>query len=363
MKPAILDRYLSRRMLTAYVQVAVALVLLVIVIDLLATRRRVIDKYDVPWGMVLQYYLAFAPTIFFKYQAAALSMLVAGLVVFGRAAQDNEVTAVLASGVSLRRFIRFPALLAALLAVGVFLLGDTVGAAAFARYHRIDQEYFRRFSEDARAGVSWTNLSGNWTAHVRKFNRAALTGEGVIIHQMDADRVQDIQARRILWDPEQERWLLEDGRWFVFDTALNEERTTRITQMAAPFTEPPRRLFALDEPPDAKPAAQLRRDLAEAGGLGMPVQAQWVDYHLKFSQPALVFVMLLLAVPFALRVRRGGLAIGFGVAITIGLAYVLVFFVSSGLGHLQKLPPLAAAWGPNVLFLGLGLYLLRRSPT
>lgn len=363
MIPTILDRYLTRRLLATFIKVAVALVLIVIVIDLLATRRRQIDKYDVPWRMIAEYYAAFIPIVLFKYQAAAISMLLSGLIVFGRCAQDNELTAALASGISLRRIVRMPLFLAAALAVGAFFVSDTAGVAAFRRFDQLDKEYFRRFAPGERQGVSWTNLSGDWTAHIHKFNRRALTGEGIIIHAVSPERIEDIQARRIYWEPESRRWMLENGRWFRFDRIAQTEETTRITQGPAPFSEPPERLFALDEPPDAKSTALLRHDLNQAVGLGMPVQAQWVDYHAKFAQPALLLIMMGIAVPFALRVRRGGVAISFGIAIALGMAYIFLFFITAGLGHMQQLPAPVAAWAPNVLFLAGAFHLFRKTPT
>ena len=363
MSVTLLDRYFSKRLLGTVVRAAVALALIVIVIDLLTARRRQIEKYDVPLEQILEYYAAFVPIVLFKYQAAAVSLLVSGLLVFGRAAQDNEITAALAGGIGLRRLACAPLLLALALSVGAFFVSDSLGVAAYQRFDRLDKEYFRRFAPGERQGISWTNLSGGWTAHIGKFNRRALTGEDIIVHAVTPQWVQDIQAGRIFWDPERAQWMLENGRWFVFDRKGQVEKTTRITQLAAPFTEPPERLFALDLPPDAKTAAELRRDLHLAQGLGMPVQAQWVDYHAKFAQPALLFIMALLAIPFAVRVRRGGVAISFGISVAIGLGYVFVFLVAMGLGHIQKLPPLAAAWLPNVLFFALGLILLRRTPT
>lgn len=363
MRGTILDRYYARRMAVTYAQVCAALVGVVILVDLLATRQRVIDQYDVPWAVVAQYYLAFGPSVLFKYQAAAIGMLITGLIVAGNAAQHNEITASLASGISLYRLLRAPILVAALLAGGAFFLSDTLGARAFAEYHRLDREYFSRFSQERRAGVSWTNLAGQWTAHVGQFNREALTGQEVIIHAIEGGRVQDIRADRIFWEPARGEWLLEDGRWFTFDPTVNEERTERITQRAAPFGETPAQLFSLETPPDGKRAAQLRHDLHAAEGLGMPTAAQWVDYHIKFAQPALIFVMLLLAIPFALLVRRGGVAVSFGVAIAIGIAYVFCFFIFTGLGRIQQIPPMAAAWAANVVFLAGALILLRRTPT
>jgi lipopolysaccharide export system permease protein len=363
MRITILDRQFTARMITTYIRVCIALVGVVVLVDLLATRQREIERYDVPWTVVAQYYLAFGPSVLFKFQAAAVAMLITGLIVIGNAAQHNEVTAAIASGISLYRLLRAPIIVALLLAVGVFFLSDTLGAKAFAGYHRLDREFFSRFDQDRRDGVSWTNLSGDWTAHVGQFNREALTGQEVIIHDIQDGRVQDIRADRIFWEPARSEWLLEDGRWFTFDPVTNEERTERITQGPAPFHETPDQLFSLETPPGAKSAGQLRRDLIAAEGLGMPTAAQWVDYHTKFAQPALIFVMLLLAIPFALLVRRGGIAISFGVAIGIGIAYVFCFFIFTGLGQIQQLPPLIAAWAANLLFLAGALYLLWKTPT
>ncbi|MFP4502997.1 MAG: LptF/LptG family permease [Candidatus Hydrogenedentota bacterium] len=362
--PTVFDRYLTRRILATFLKVVAALVLVVILVDFMATRRQEIMKYEVPWTVVFEYYLVFIPAVLFKYQAAAMSMLVAGLVVFGRAAQDNEATALLAGGVGVRRIARYPVLLAAVLSVAVFLLADSLGAPAYRRYHALELQYFDRVSPDTRTGVSWTNLSGEWTVHVSKFNRIALTGEGVTIHDVDARRVRHIRAGRIFWDPTRAAWLLEDGLWFVFDRESGQEHTERITQAPAPFTESPGVLFALDTPADAKSAAELRRDLTHARRMhAAPLQRHWVDYYVKFAQPALVLVMMLLAIPFAMRVRRGGVAIGFGIAVAVGMIYVFVFAVFTGLGHLRELPPLVAAWGANVLFLIAACYFLRKTPT
>ncbi len=73
--------------------------------------------------------------------------------------------------------------------------------------------------------------------------------------------------------------------------------------------------------------------------------------------------MVWLAIPFAIRLRRGGIAIGFGVSIGIALAYMLLFFAGIGLGHLGKLPPVAAAWLANAVFLAFGMWLFHRTPT
>lgn len=165
----LLDRYLLRRFVGNVLRTAFSLVALYCVIDLLGERRDDVLQYDVPWLVVLRYYAATAPMLL--YQVAPLAVLVSGLMVLGDAAQKNEVTAVLAGGVSLRRLIVAPVSAAALIAVAMFFLHEGVGAESYREAERINNSYFRLSADDQRSGVSWANLEGGWTCHILKFNR------------------------------------------------------------------------------------------------------------------------------------------------------------------------------------------------
>lgn len=360
----LLDRYLAKRFIFTLFKVLLALVLLVSVIDLVATRQADITKYQIPAPIVLLYYLSFVPTILFEYQAAAISVLIAGLMVIGTAAQNNEITALLAGGVSLRKIARAPLLLALCIAVAVFFIQDTYGVRAAEIHAEVEKEYFSKISGQSRFGVSWTNLGEGWTCHVLKFNERANSGQDVFLHAINEQHVEEIRANRIFWDTSQSQWLLEDGRWAIFDRNQQWETVTkRITQCPAPFTEPPDALFALSKPAQTKTTRQLAADIVHARRLGMPVQDQQVNYHLKFAQPALCFVIIWLAFPFAIKLRRGGITMGFGVSIAIAMVYLVVFAVSVGLGYMGKLPPYAAAWSANLVFLCIGMALFRRTLT
>jgi lipopolysaccharide export system permease protein len=358
----VLDRYLLARTLGALARTLFALVFLYVVIDLLTHRRDNILKYDIPWQTVAGYYAAFVPGL--VYRLAPLSMLVSALLVLGDAAQNNEVTAALSGGVSLRRLVRAPVAVALALAIGLFAMDQTVGAVAAREALRIEENYFTSRAKDVRQGISWANLSEGWTVHISKFNRIALTGERVILHASRADSLEHIQARRIYWDETRARWVLEDGYWNVLTPdASSLLSQKRITQHDAPLEETPEELFALERPAETKTAEQLARDIAEARARRLPTDRARVDFHAKFSQPALSFVMILLAVPFALRLRRGGLAISFGASIAIAIAYLVVYTACIQLGYLGRLEPVVAAWLANVLFLAAGAVLFLRTPT
>ncbi len=358
------DRYLTLRFLSTLFKVLVALVLIVSIIDLIVTRQQDIVRYQIPPTVVLGYYTTFVPTILFEYQAAAISVLIAGLMVLGAAAQNNEITALLAGGISLSRIARPLVVTALLLTVIVFAVQETYGVRATETHARILKEYFSRITDHSRFGVSWTNLGDDWTCHVLQFNIRANSGQDVYLHAIRDNRIEEIRANRIFWDERSEQWLLEDGRWAVFDRDKNWEAVSkRITQTPAPFYERPDELFALSKPPQAKTSHELAKDIERAERLGMPIQEHRVNYHLKFAQPTLCFVIIWLAFPFAMRLRRGGITLGFGVSICVAVVYLILFAVSAGLGYMGKLPPPVAAWLANVIFLTVGIALFYRTPT
>lgn len=356
------DRYLLGRFLSMFLKIALSLSALFIMIDLFTHTQDNIIKYNIPLAVVAKYYLTFVPTILFRYQGAALAVLVAGLMVLGKAARNNEITALLAGGVKLGRIVRVLVLAALSIGVLAFAIEETAGVRAAESARSIEREYFARFMGESKTGVSWTNLNGGWTCHIHKFNTSALTGEDVLLHGPGLH--EEIRARRIYWDELRAEWMLEDGVWAAFNADQEMASTvTRITQRAAPFSETPEQLFALEEPPDTKSAKTLGEDLARAESLGIPTQWQQVEYHAKFAQPALCFIMILIAIPFAVRLRFGGPAIGLGVGIAIGMAYVMLFYFSLGLGYLEVFSPLVAAWLANGVFLVAGVVLMAKTPT
>jgi len=360
----LLDRYLAVRIVTTLLKTLLALIFLFVLIDFLTQRQGDISKNDVPWGVVGLYYLSWIPTVIYQYQGAALAMLISSLLVFGAAARNNEITAALSGGISLWRLVRAPVAMAALLAVGVFLMQENLGTLASSELDDINSHYFSRSSISKRPGISWAHLTDDWTCHIMKFNRRALSGEGVFMHSFREDAVEQIQANRIFWDETTSQWMLEDGRWFMFYPKKDwDYEVPRITQCPAPIHETPDELFALEQSPNTKTVAELHRDIGRAKAHGMPTASPLTDLYAKFSQPALSFIMIWLAIPFAMRLRRGGLAIGFGVSIAIGLAYLMLYRVGMGLGHIGRLSPFIAAWLANITFMIFGLYLVRKTPT
>ena len=104
-------------------------------------------------------------------------------------------------------------------------------------------------------------------------------------------------------------------------------------------------------------------DIRAAESQGIPTRSERMALQMKFAQPALCPVMMWLALPFAVRLRRSGLLAGLGAGGAIGLTYLACFYAFMGLGYIGKIPPFAAAWTPTLTFFAAAVMLTRRSPT
>jgi len=154
-------------------------------------------------------------------------------------------------------------------------------------------------------------------------------------------------------------WLLKGLRYTHFGT--QEVTTERLKQQQWPY------LINLDlfNVLSVKPESMSARELNNYINYLQDNELDSSRYELAFWNtllaPFSTLVMLLLALPFvfgSLRSAGAGQKILLGVL--IGVGFVLISRLFSHLGLVYGIPPLLSALLPSLLFLGAGLYLLRR---
>lgn len=80
----------------------------------------------------------------------------------------------------------------------------------------------------------------------------------------------------------------------------------------------------------------------------------------RFSLPMASFIFALMGAPLGVQKPRSSSSIGFGLSVVIIFLYyaVMTFTGSMGKGHV--IPPALAVWIPNLIALGVSLFLIRR---
>jgi lipopolysaccharide export LptBFGC system permease protein LptF len=88
-----------------------------------------------------------------------------------------------------------------------------------------------------------------------------------------------------------------------------------------------------------------------------------VQLEEKLAFPLITLVMALLAIPFSLSTGKRGAVAGIAAAVGIGVVQIIVSRLFESMGNVNQLPPVLAAWSPDVIFGLVGGYLILRVPT
>jgi LPS export ABC transporter permease LptG/LPS export ABC transporter permease LptF len=316
-------------------------------------------------GVVLEYYRFLLPQVI--YLMLPLSILVATLVNFGLLTKSNQITAIKAAGVSLYR-ISVPVLMVAIvLSVGMFFLSEDFLPETNQQQDALRNQIKGRPPQTFyRPERQWIFGQSNRIYNYRFFDPDKNVFADLACFEFDPQSfhlTRRIYAVRAFWEPPIRGWVLENG--WVRD--LQGDRVDKYLPFSVAtfteMTEEPAYFKKEVRPSEQMSALELRRYISELSQSGFDVVRLSIQFYRKFSYPLIAFVVTLIGIPFSFTTgSKGALS---GVALSIGIA-ILYWSISSlfeAMGNLSQLPPLVAAWSPDILFGLAGSYLLLRVKT
>ena len=360
--PGILDRYVLARFFTIFFFATVSVLLLAVIVDY-ADHVDKIAKNHPPGSVVLGYYRCFLLSI--GMQIAPFIALIATLISLGILSRHNEDTAFRASGISLHRLSAPILAAAAVAALLSFALGEYV-----APYTEQQEARYRNiiYGRPEDYGVARTPAERNWRCasdgriwHQEESDpdKGILVSPSVFEFNGQFDLVRRDGAREAAWDGKE--WIFRQGWTRTFSPA---GETAYRTYLEGPIAGDPPRVFARERrTPEQMRWRELQRYTRRLKSGGYPTGDLETALYSKFSTPALVPLMALLAVPFAFRIGRRGALAGVGVGLALGMGFLIAAAFFTKLGDVGALPALLAAWSPNVLAATGAIYLLLRLRT
>jgi lipopolysaccharide export system permease protein len=354
----LLDRYILRKVAAPLTLVFVTFVGIFVLVDLFDHANRFIDN-DVPLRIIGLYYLYYAPMIVVL--TAPVAMLLATLLALGRLSRRNEIMAMKGSGISLYRILAPVLLLALTLSLVVLVVGEELLPPATARRLDIqEREIDRTPSRAVRTDVIYLFPDGD-VLLARRFNQRSGTLEGVTFQEFGNDQRPErrLDAPSARWTDG--RWVLENGTERLFENGT--ERIVPFQKVPLASGDPtPSELAARPVKPDEMGYTELRRHIEKLRAGGNDPRDLDVQLRLKLSFPFVTLIMTLLGAPLAAGTRRSGFAIAFTSALAISFLYYGVIQIGQVLGEGAIVPPWLAAWAANIIFGGLGAFLLARAP-
>ena len=361
--PRLLDLYLIRRFSFYFALLMGAFVFLFEAFTFFELLDD-IARHRAPFLVVINYFRYLTP--FLLYNLAPLGALVAVLITLGMMSKNNEIVAIKASGISIYR-LAVPLLLGGLtIAATMLILDDTYLPYANQRQDALRNQIKGRSAQTYTRPQRWIFGENAKIYNYDLFDPTQNLFGGLSIIELDPATFQmrrRVFASRAQWSESQNLWLLESG-WIRDFSDGHISRYERFPVTALPEISEPPSYFNREE----HQASQMNwRDLRTyIDGLhraGFDVATLTVQWHVKIAFPLIAPVIMLLAIPFAFLVGTRGAVGGVALGVAIGIVYWSAARLLEAMGGVGQLPPLLAAWSPDIIFFFLGFYFFFKMPT
>jgi lipopolysaccharide export system permease protein len=305
-----------------------------------------------------------------------ISLLISFLFVYDQLSGNSELIALRSCGVSVWRLV-VPALLLSLLITGVtFLFNEAVVPAANrqatktldlalkgkeTRFRERNILYQEFGVQKSPAGESERGL--NRIFYAKEFDGKQMKGLTVLdFSQSELNQI--LMAETATWNQEQQTWDFFNGTIYAVDKKGSYRNILRFDQQQLQLPRAPLDIAQATTDPIEMSMGDIRRYLQTMGESANDKEVTRLKLRLqqKVAFPFICPVFGIVGAALGIRSQRSGKrAIRFLVGLLIILFYFLFTQICDTFYLLGILPPLLAAWLPNLTILGMGIFLLVRT--
>ncbi len=352
----IIDKYITRQFIKSLLMAATVFTL-IICITYIFDKMSMMSKYSATFRQLfisLFYSLPSWVSLVFP-----IAMLLAVLFSIGNLARTNEITALRTSGLGILR-ITSPAVVSGVIVTLFFLFfNNTILVNANKKFSKIWKYEIKKQQYQIYEDFNVVQNEKGKILSAKYIDGKNETISNLLILTLD-DRLEVadmLSAQEAKW---QDGFLiLSSATTGSFSNGTFSIKTAISSKI--PFSKKPSEFINLKRNPDEmsyEEMSDLSRRLKRAG---IPSYREDVYRFSKMARPFANIIMVLLGIPFAIKTARTAKVFSFSVSIFTGFLYWGADSLGLALGMNQTLPPLAAAWLANLIFLGIAGTLLYKN--
>ena len=353
----ILDRYVAKNFLTGYAIAFFVLIGMRIITDLFVNLDEFTEHSELSTIAVIRHiflFYGYNSTLYFR-DFAGMITVVAAAFSFGRMVRSNELVAIMASGVSLKRTIS-PIVILSLVFTGVLLIDQELIIPRLAdrlvRSHDDipgQESYSVLFLSDAKGSLicskrfdTETTMLHDPTILLRKNIRPGLWQ---VTGRIDADSATDVDKTG--------EWKFVNGRYLDFDS---NEGARPIDSYTSSVTA---KNISVRRKSEYKTLLSLRQLIALADqGTDKDLARLYSQKHFRITDPIINIVMLLISLPILVcrdpKTMKSAVMVSFALT---GACFVTTFACKILATEIvfDKVMPELWAWLPVFIFLPIAI--------
>lgn len=354
----ILDRFILRQLTKPFLLGMVGFIIILSIDPMVDAMKYAINNSIEPM-VVFQWFLTRLPRD--MVYTFPMSMLLACLLCFGTMSANSELTAIKAGGVSVYRLV-YPVMAFALIAsFGCLAFSEIVIPRSNKMSEKIRKEKILKIKDHSIRENIFTKTGPKSLMCAQRINLEKKTMKNIMfIHLGDDNKPhRRIVAKSAIY--KQEKWVFYDVSVYKFQKNGDSKLIKNYPTKKLSFYEKPEQFEEESKKPKHMSLKALRKRINEikTSGSESPINFQ-VEYYLKTAVPFSTFVFAIIGVAMGFKPGRSGAFVGFGISLLVIFAYYVAMSFCRSYGRLGYLPPPLAGWTQNLLFLGVGLWLLSK---
>jgi lipopolysaccharide export system permease protein len=355
----LINRYIIFESIKYFLLSLVSVLCIFIAIDYLGNMDEFIEA-DISLWRAFQFVILKVP--FICTQTMPVTLLLAILIVFGLMSKNNELTIINASGISIYALVKPVLMVAVAAALFVFYLAEQIVPLTMLQSNTIQTiEIRKKTNVKVKERNIWIKGHRQIT-HISYFNPSSKGIFGFSRYYFD-------DQFRLVKRIDADRGRFEDGQWHllgcmvqvlnpedsVYEIKIHNDLLTDLQLHPDDFRQVIRKSEEMN-------IQDLRAYVSKVEKEGYDATAYRVDLYAKGAYPFVCIIMALTAIGLTARRRLDkGLPVSITYGIGIGFLYFVFHSFCVSLGYGGILPPLAAAWTANFIFLCSGLYLVLKA--
>lgn len=359
-----LDWYILKKFLTTFFFAIFLFTIIAVAVDISEKTDDFVASGLSIKEIILQYYVGFVPYII----ALLFPLFVFIAVIFftSKMAVQSELIAILASGTSFNRMMR-PYWIGGITLGLISLIGanfyipkaQLVRTTFEARYVNANSTYDPLVSRNRNI---YFRIDSFTYAGVRNYDTASKAGGPFFMHRVKNNQmVYNLRSESIRWDTAKKKWNLNQAIERNIN-GLNE--TVRLTpKKEMLFNFKPFDLSHDEYAKDKLTTPELQNFIALESLRGSEgLNALLVEKYRRVATPVAVLILSIIGAVVASRKVRGGSGSHIAIGFVLAAAFILMDRFSTIFSTKGSLPPVIAAWIPDLVFMCVAVYLYRRAP-
>jgi len=354
----LLDKYILRKLLSAFIFTMLILLAVIVVIDI--TEK--LDKFGRSEATTLEivgYYLDFVPWI--ANMITPIITFIATVFVTAQLAGRTEIIAILSSGVSFRRML-FPYLIGSCcIALTSFILSGWVIPNSNKSRTAFEMEHLGKDENGSLSNIHLQTRPDTYL-YIRTYNNNSDMGFDFSLEKVEGtEMVGKLTANRMTWDAEKERWKLMNWKYRSIDSL--KENITEGRELDTLLNIVPADFETIYRAYDAMTFSELNEHIAKLRSRGASgVQIYLVEKYTRYSAPFAVLILTFMGVIVSSRKTRGGAGLKIAIGFILSFLFIVFFLLGKTKAEAGEMNPAFSVWIPNIIFAGISAVMYKYLP-